>query len=327
MTIKDIAEHFGISISMVSRAINNSGYIREDLRKEIIEYARLHHWQPSKRAVSLKTGSSHTVGVVVPYINTNQFEFIPMLIARLSYLKYSWQFVLGGTPEQIDALTAYPVEMILSINITDAQMGAFQNAISKNIPVLNIFGRRDNIPSIISPHKKAVYNCIKTLVEQGHRKIAYVGLDFRINTSDLSTLHFSSALEGMQEAIRDFELDFDIGKDCVFSDGYDFDNSAIKKLLQKNEYTAVFGWTVFAEIAFYTACRELGVAIGKDISFIGFEGNNTLKGFNPPPMYYEFDYNAMLDAVTRFVQNKGKNFPIFTETGFTLMQGESICKI
>ncbi len=327
MTIKDIAEHFGISISMVSRAINNSGYIREDLRKEIIEYARLHHWQPSKRAVSLKTGSSHTVGVVVPYINTNQFEFIPMLIARLSHLKYSWQFVLGGTQEQIDSLTAYPVEMILAINITDAQIGAFQNAVNKNIPVLNIFGCRDNIPGIFSPHKTAVYNCMKTLVEHGHRKIAYVGLDFRINTSDLSTLHFSSAREGMKNAVRDFGLDFDIERDCVFSQEYEFDKQAIKNLLANGDYTAVFGWTVFAEIAFYTACRELGITIGKDISFIGFEGNNTLQGFNPPPTYYEFDYNAMLDAVTRFVQNKGKNFPIFTETGFTLNHGSSICKI
>lgn len=312
---------------MVSRAINNSGYIREDLRKEIVEYARLHHWQPSKRAVSLKTGSSHTVGVVVPYINTNQFEFIPLLIARLSHLKYSWQFVLGGTPEQIDALTAYPVEMILAINITDVQMGAVCNAMKKNIPVLNIFGRRDEVPSILSPHKNAVYDCIKTLVEYGHRKIAYIGLDLRINTSDLSTLHFSSAFEGMKNAVNDFDLDFDINCDCVFSQEYNFDNQAIKKLLASGEYTAVLGWTVFAEIAFYTACRELGITIGKDISFIGFEGNNTLQGFNPPPVYYEFDYNAMLDAVTRFVQNKGKNFPMFTETGFTLMHGESICKI
>lgn len=327
MTIKDIAEHFGISISMVSRAINNSGYIREDLRREIVEYARLHHWQPSKRAVSLKTGSSHSVGVVVPYINTNQFEFIPMLISRLSHLNYSWQFVLGGTPEQIDALTAYPVEMILAINITDAQIGAVYNAMKKNIPVLNIFGRRDEIPSILSPHKNAVYDCMKTLVEHGHRKIAYIGLDLSINTPDLSTLHYSSALEGMKNAVKDFDLDFDINRDCVFSQEYNFDSQAIKKLLTNGEYTAVFGWTVFAEIAFYTACRELGITIGKDISFIGFEGNNTLHGFNPPPTYYEFDYNAMLDAVTRFVQNKGKNFPLFTETGFTLMPGESICKI
>ena len=327
MTIKDIAEHFGISISMVSRAINNSGYIREDLRKEIIEYARLHHWQPSKRAVSLKTGSSHTVGVVVPYINTNQFEFIPMLISRLSHLKYSWQFVLGGAPEQIDALVAYPVEMILAINITDIQMNAFQNAIRKNIPVLNIFGQRENIPSIFSPHKNAVYNCIRTLVEQGHRKIAYVGLDFMMESSDLSTLHFSSAREGILQAVKDFELDFDIERDCVFSEGYVFDNSKIKTKLQNGDYTAVFCWTVYAEIAVYTVARELGITIGKDIAFIGFEGNNTLQGFNPPPTYYEFDYNAMLDAATQFVQNKGKNFPIFTETGFTLNQGNSICRI
>ena len=312
---------------MVSRAINNSGYIREDLRKEIIEYARLHHWQPSKRAVSLKKGSSHTVGVVMPYADSNQFEFIPMLISRLSHLKYSWQFVLGGAPEQIDSLTAYPVDMILAVNITNSQLGAVQNAIKKNIPVLNIFGRRENIPSVFSPHKHAVYNSMKMLVENGHRKIAYVGLDFRINNPDLSTLHFANARDGMLRAIKDFKLDFDFERDCVFSSGYEFDKEKIKTQLQSGEYTAIFGWTVFAEIAVYAVARELGIIIGRDLSFIGFEGNHTLQGFNPPPTYYEFDYNAILEAVMQFVQCKGEKFPIFTETGFTLNQGDSIFRV
>ena len=197
MTIKDIAKHFNVSISMVSRAINNSGYIREDLRQAIIDYAKQHHWQPSKRAVSLKKGSSNIVGVVVPYINTNQFDFLPMLISQLSHLKYSWQFAMGKDNRQIDFLTSIPVEMILAINLTDEQMPAIENAQNKNIPVLNIFGHRENIASIFSPHKKAIYDCVKTLVDNGHKKIAYVGLDFRITNLDLSTSHFASAKAGL----------------------------------------------------------------------------------------------------------------------------------
>lgn len=327
MTIKDIAEHFGISISMVSRAINNSGYIREDLRKEIVEYARLHHWQPSKRAVSLKTGASHTVGVVSPFINNNQYEFIPMLVSELSNLKYSWQFMIGSESEKIDTLTALPVEMILAINITDRQMPSLLHAVSKNIPVLNIFGYRENFPSIYSPHSRAVYDCMQKLIECGHRKIAYIGLDFRLENPDFSLIHLSWAYEGMKKVIADYGLDFDFNRDCIFSTDYKFDNSAIRKLLTEGDYTAVFGWTVFAQIAFYSTCREMGITIGKDISFIGFEGDLALQGFNPPPVYYDFNYEEILNRTETFIKNKGKNFPMINETGFKLYDGSSICKI
>jgi DNA-binding LacI/PurR family transcriptional regulator len=327
MTIKDIAKHFNVSISMVSRAINNSGYIREDLRQAIIDYAKQHHWQPSKRAVSLKKGSSNIVGVVVPYIKTNQFDFLPMLISQLSHLKYSWQFAMGKDNRQIDFLTSIPVEMILAINLTDEQMPAIENAQNKNIPVLNIFGHRENVASIFCPHKKAIYDCVKTLVDNGHKKIAYVGLDFRITNLDLSTSHFASAKAGLLQAIDDFNLDFNIERDCVFSQDHNFDNKQVENLMAKGKYTAILGWTIYAEIAVYSAARQLGIIIGQDISFIGFEGNKTLQGFNPPPTYFEFDYELILKNVTDFVLDKGVTFPKFTETGFTLQKGNSICKI
>jgi DNA-binding LacI/PurR family transcriptional regulator len=206
-------------------------------------------------------------------------------------------------------------------------MNAFQNAVRKNIPVLNIFGQRENIPSVYAYHKRAVYDCMKMLAQNGHRKIAYIGPDFRIENDDFSFIYLKWAREGMLQAVQDYGLDFCIERDCVFAPDYKFDYEKIKKLLQQGDYTAVFGWTVPAGIAFYSICRELGYIIGKDISFIGLEGEQAMQGFHPPPTYYEFDYNAMLDAATQFVQNKGKNFPIFTETGFTLNQGSSICKI
>ncbi|MBR2509439.1 MAG: LacI family DNA-binding transcriptional regulator [Lentisphaeria bacterium] len=327
MTIKDIAEHFGISISMVSRAINNSGYIREDLRKDIVEYARLHHWQPSKRAVSLKTGSSHTVGVVAPFFDIRQFDFIPLLVTRLAHLKYSWQFAVGPENEKIDMMVSHPVDMIFVLNVIDRHMPALENAIAKNIPVLNIFGYRENVPSVFCSHEKAIYNCMKTLALNGHHKIAYIGPDFRMNESDSRVVHLRWAKSGINRAVIDFNLDFDTERDCIFSSVYEFEHEKIKKLLISGEYTAFFGWTIHAEIAFYSVCRELGIVVGRDISFIGFEGEKTLQGFNPPPTYYDFDYDAVLEKVSDFVLAKGKDFPLISEAGFNLYSGSSICKI
>jgi DNA-binding LacI/PurR family transcriptional regulator len=47
ITIKKIAEHCGVSIATVSRAINGSSYVSAELQKKIREYIEDVGWHPS----------------------------------------------------------------------------------------------------------------------------------------------------------------------------------------------------------------------------------------------------------------------------------------
>ena len=54
MTRKDIAELCGVSVSVVSRALNNSGYVEESKRRKIIETAEKLNYIPQPVAMSLQ---------------------------------------------------------------------------------------------------------------------------------------------------------------------------------------------------------------------------------------------------------------------------------
>ena len=54
VTRKDIAELCGVSISVVSRALNNSGYVEESKRRKIIETAEKLNYIPQPVAMSLQ---------------------------------------------------------------------------------------------------------------------------------------------------------------------------------------------------------------------------------------------------------------------------------
>ena len=56
--MKDIAEHFGVSIATVSRALNGSERVSEEKRKLICEYAHEHNFYPKDRK-STRLNSSH----------------------------------------------------------------------------------------------------------------------------------------------------------------------------------------------------------------------------------------------------------------------------
>ena len=66
LTIKDIAKHFNVSISTVSKALNDSYEISEATKEKIQKYAKENNYKPNFNALSLKNRSTKTIGVIIP---------------------------------------------------------------------------------------------------------------------------------------------------------------------------------------------------------------------------------------------------------------------
>lgn len=63
-TMKDIAEHFGVSIATVSRALNGSARVSEEKRNLICEYAHANNFYPNDIAKSLRNSHKQPVKVI-----------------------------------------------------------------------------------------------------------------------------------------------------------------------------------------------------------------------------------------------------------------------
>ena len=71
--INDLAKITGYSKSTVSRALNNKGRISQETRTKILKTAKAINYLPNSKAVSLSTGKSYTLGVIVPYSTFNSY--------------------------------------------------------------------------------------------------------------------------------------------------------------------------------------------------------------------------------------------------------------
>ena len=65
-TIKDVAKEAGFSVCTVSRALAGKGYIKEETRQRIMEAVRTVDYRPNNLAVSLKTGRTNTLALIIP---------------------------------------------------------------------------------------------------------------------------------------------------------------------------------------------------------------------------------------------------------------------
>ena len=71
ITIKDIAAELRLSVSTVSRALTGDKNIREATRTRVMEVAKQMGYSPNPAAMTIRTGRTGTVGVVIPEMRTD----------------------------------------------------------------------------------------------------------------------------------------------------------------------------------------------------------------------------------------------------------------
>ena len=76
ITIKDIARELGISVSTVSRALQNHPDISEQTKVLVRECARKLNYKPNVMASNLRTNKNTTIGVVIPELNHHFFSSV-----------------------------------------------------------------------------------------------------------------------------------------------------------------------------------------------------------------------------------------------------------
>ena len=69
ITVKELAQKLGVSVSTVSKALNDSYEISDKTKKRVQRLAKKYNYRPNRLAVNLKTGSTRTICVILPALS------------------------------------------------------------------------------------------------------------------------------------------------------------------------------------------------------------------------------------------------------------------
>ena len=87
-TLKDVAKETGLTVTTVSRVLNNRGYISEETRRKVYDAMKKLNYHPNEVARSLSKQSTNTIGVIVPHI---RHPYFAELISNLESQAYRHQ--------------------------------------------------------------------------------------------------------------------------------------------------------------------------------------------------------------------------------------------
>ncbi len=287
MSIKDVAKKAGVSISTVSRALNESGYVKKELKEKIFNISREFNYKPNAIAKGLRTKSTNTIAVIIPDLTNPYFSEIVQVIEKFARVK-GYDILMSCTffnakyeRHKIENLKRKFIDGFIIMH------GYYNNnflkklALEGNTYIVTVDRIIENIPSIRIDHVKAVKKEIDYLYENGHKKIAYLTVDQKIKDPSID-----EKIEGYLQGLSSCGISY---KDkylyTISTSELNMVDSAYKFILNNpkilKEVTAIVNGSDYLAVGVIRALKELNVQIPEQISVMGFDNISISKYIDP----------------------------------------------
>lgn len=289
MTIKDVAKQCQVSVSTVSRVLNNRPDVSEDVRKRVLEFVESHGYIPNNSARDLVRSSSDAIGVVVRGSGNLFFSTLLKTISK-EIESHGYTMVLHYIDSEADEVKAGAIlerEKKLRgllflggrFDYTSAELSLI------GVPYVccsftNQFGslKDEEYSSVSIDDFQTAYLAVEKLIKLGHRKIAAVIPSSRDRSvSELRYNGYKAALEDHGISYED-ALVTDTAGSFDMQAAYD---STVRLLNSGTEFTALFTTSDTIAIASIKAIEDAGKVVPKDISVIAIDGLNVSAYITP----------------------------------------------
>jgi LacI family transcriptional regulator len=283
ITIEDIAEHAGVSISTVSRVLRGSAPVSEKKRLAVEQAIAQLQYEPNLFASSLASGESRTIGILTQDISSPILD--TMLRSVLQGLEAS-----GYAPIIADGYwqakrEQAAVQLLLSLQVDGLVMvgGAlpesFLLALEPRLPFV-LVGR--NLPALAHhclylDNFLGGYQATRYLLDRGHRQIVHI-------TGDLTHEDARERQQGYWQALQSAGIEPD---PSLVVQGNFLEASgklAVEMLLTEGvPFSAIFAGNDQMALGARLALYRNKLRVPEDVSLIGYD-DQPAAGYMTPPL-------------------------------------------
>lgn len=289
MTLKEIAAEAGVSISTVSRVINHSAKssASKEVQDRIWEIVRRTNYlqeNPSKEPIELPVSSPeeplHSIACLFARVPDGESDYFFATLARSiekeafrhNYvLKYTFSVFDIDAPATLQMIAANEIDGIAVLGRCDKQLLKFLKKHFQYVVYTGLNNLDAKYDQIICDGEQIGYDIVTFLLNQGHKKIAYIGETVNENRY----LGYCAALTAAKIPIEDKYI-ADITQSTEA--GY---KGACRLLDTHCDATAFFCADDLTAIGAMRAIKEHGLRIPEDVSVASIDDIDTVQYLTP----------------------------------------------
>ncbi|MCI7740803.1 MAG: LacI family transcriptional regulator [Clostridiales bacterium] len=279
MTIKDIARACGVSVSTVSRVLNNRPDVSEDVRKRVLATVEAKGYIPNNSARDLVRSRSDAIGVIVRGTGNLFFsEMLKTISREIEKRGYTMvlQFIDSGADEVKAGAILEREKKLRGLIFLGGRFDYTPSELALvGVPYVccsytNCFGslREEDYSSVSIDDYRTAHAAVEELIKLGHRRIA--ALVPGCSDRSISELRYN----GFRAALRDNGIDFDPTL-LVQTGGFEMQETyrGMSQLLERGaDFSAVFTLSDTTALAAIKALNDHGRHVPEDCSVIAIDG-------------------------------------------------------
>lgn len=271
VTIQDVAKAAGVSVSTVSRVLNEKIDVASETQEHILSVIRKLGYTSNLAARSMRSHKKNLVGLVVPDIGfPYSIEIMKGVNRAIAESKYDLLlYTTGDVQKNGSALHEQHYVSLLNNSITDGVLIVASAAAEfiTNAPIVAVDPHivNPNYPSVQGTNYQGALDAMEYLIKLGHRRIAFISGRPEIGSA-------VRRLQGYRDSLTRAGIEVDesliMPGDFTQKAGY---NSTCQLLQMKNPPTAIFASNDQSAIGVIQAAEEMGLRIPNDLSVVGFD--------------------------------------------------------
>lgn len=282
-TLRDVAARTNVSRQTISRVINNKGEVSDTTRKRVLEAIQELGYHPNTLARSLVTNKTLVIGLSVPNIDQPFFPQIARGVEDAATENGYSVFLCNAAGDQerelkaIERLRGHRVAGFISVN-SRLSDGLLEGVVGGAFPVVMINRELPTLRgTVIWPgYRSGGYLATSHLINQGRRRIVYLGLPYDSNVDTDKQNGYWAALS---EAKIPFDADRVVktvgqrgnGFNELFQVGY----NAMERIMQDGlDFDSIFASNDLPAIGAMRYLTTHGIDVPGDIAIVGFGASN-----------------------------------------------------
>src|SRR5688572_284714 len=209
VTIREVAEKAGASVTTVSHVINETRHVSDEVRLRVLHAMKELNYRPNALARSLRMGQTHTLALILPDSSNPFFADVGRYVEDEAF-RLGYSVILcntQGDPRRedlyVDVLDKKQVDGIIFV-ATGEQVASLNFLRSRNMPVVVVNRDLTNIQVdlIFTDNHQGGYLATRHLLDLGHTRIACIA-----GPSDLTL--GADRVDGYRRALEEASLAYD----------------------------------------------------------------------------------------------------------------------
>ena len=268
-TLKDVANETGLTVSTVSRILNNRGYISQQSREKVYAAMKKLNYQPNEVARSLLKRHTNTIGVIVPHIVHPYFADLIHHLETAAAEK-SYKILLCNSHQQPAREQEY-INMCSSNRVAGI---VICSALVNDLKLANL-----DIPVVvIEKNRSEGIHCIHCDNYQG----GALATQLLIDSGCRHLLHFRDVVDEAMPADNRAAAFFDVAeKNHIdareirfpkeFYESLEYVDRITEGLKANPETDGIFASSDLIAAQVLLSCHRLGKRVPQDIKLVGFD--------------------------------------------------------